>query len=77
MRMQLASLFVGGIVAYLCSLTSLGRIILNALDQDVIGAMPGERTEMRVVGAIVGFLIGAFGMTCLWKVIEARLQTKK
>jgi hypothetical protein len=63
---------IGIVSAYLSSLTSIGKWVLNSLGQDVIGNMPNEAREIRVTGAICGFFVGCFAA-----IILARVLTRK
>lgn len=68
--MRVAMILVACLTGYVLSLTSVGRVVLNALGQDVIGTLPREIIEIRIAGAIVGFLGGAFGTLFVWKACE-------
>lgn len=51
---------VGAVCAYLASLTSIGKWVLNSFGQNVVGNMPSEAREIRIAGAVCGFFVGCF-----------------
>lgn len=68
-----AALIVFGIVgATFGVLTSIGKPILTALGQNVIGTTPNENREIYFVGGIVGFFIGAFFFLLVWSYANRR-----
>lgn len=68
----LVGIAAGLVSAYLASLTSIGKWVLNSLGQNVIGNSASEASEIRIAGAICGFFVGAFAA-----IILARLLARK
>lgn len=69
--LNITTIVVAALTGYVSSLTWIGGAILNALGQDVLGHLPDEFREIRMVGAIVGCFIGAAGTITAFKVCEA------
>lgn len=63
----------GGILGACLGVAShLGKPVLNALHQNVVGHMTGEAIEIGVVGGIVGFIVGSFIVVIVWSCLGRR-----